>query len=301
MSYDINTDAAIIQAALGAVPQLLTAQAADPAVAAADKINLYAKKMAERVVPFVRGPSGAAMPLQGALWGHRVGDLRPNFSSSILSGSGLSSTALGTNTAQSLTTTNMFTRMPRLDSLSAAISGSIAGHRGGYFCTTGDGAGLGGFFFSTRFGIADAVAVSGALMFCGLRNSNASIGATTDPATLTGSIGIGHGASDTNLRLYYGGTSAQTPIDLGANFPTNTLSTDVYELTLFSPADASGVVYYRVERINTGHVATGTLTGGAAVLPAASVLLTYHLWRSNNATALAVNLSTMHIYKSTDN
>ena len=113
-----------------------------------------------------------------------------------------------------------------------------------------------------------------------------------EPSTLTNSIGVGHGAADTNLKLYFGGSTAQTPIDLGANFPANTLSTDMYELELFSPASVA-VVYWTVTRLNTGDVASGTLlnTTPGVTLPAAATLLSgLQAWRTNNATALACAL-----------
>jgi hypothetical protein len=60
-------------------------------------------------------------------------------------------------------------------------------------------------------------------------------------------------------------------------------------------------VYWQVTRLNTGHVASGTLTGGAAVLPAADVLLTpFQAWVSNNTTAAAVAIDIMSVYVETD-
>jgi hypothetical protein len=120
---------------------------------------------------------------------------------------------------------------------------------------------------------------------------------------LTNVIGVGHGASDTNFKLYYGGSTAQTPIDLGANFPCTTTNTDAYELALFAPPSSNNTVHYEVTRLNTGHTASGTLTGTAGVvLPSSSTLLTYlQAWRTNNATAAAVGLDIMSDYIETDN
>ena len=302
MSYSIenSTDAATVQAALGVVPQLLTAQSADPALAAAGKMNVFAKSVANRPVPFIRGSAGIATPLQTALWGARAGIALPQLGQVNLVTLGMTATSIGTATLATFAATNMFTRMNRNLNVSSASAGSTCGYRGEYFTSTGDGAGLGGFFFNTRFAIADAAAVAGALMFVGIYNTTSAIGATVEPSTLVNCIGVGHGSADTNLKIFYGGSSAQTPIDLGATFPTNTLSTDIYELSLYSPSNATGTVYYQVDRINTGHTASGTLTGGSTVLPASTTQLTYKLHRSNNATALAVSLATMHIYKVSD-
>lgn len=105
------------------------------------------------------------------------------------------------------------------------------------------------------------------------------------------------------MHIYYGGSTAQAPIDLGANFPANTRNTDVYELVLFAPSNSNNTVSYEVTRLNTGDVATGTLTGTAGTaLPSSSTLLSYQrLWRTNNATALAVGYDLMSDYIETDN
>ena len=164
--------------------------------------------------------------------------------------------------------------------------------------TVGGASGLGGFTYIVRFGISDAAAVAGARMFMGMRT--ATTPTNVEPNTLTQCIGIGHGASDTNMQLYYGGSAAQTPIDLGVNFPANTLSVDVYELALFS-SPSSGDVNYEITRLNTGGVATGKITNSdATVLPTNTTLIGPWGYRTNNATALAVGLDVMSAYIETD-
>ena len=111
-----------------------------------------------------------------------------------------------------------------------------------------------------------------------------------------------HPSSAATRRTPGGGSVAQTPISLGANFPANTLSTDAYELALFAPANQTGI-YYEVTRLNTGNVATGAITtdGAAITLPAPTALLTYSWnYRTNNATALSVGLDIMSDYIETD-
>lgn len=215
-------------------------------------------------------------------------------------------TALGTATARSVATTNMFTRMRRLGYVSSATAGNFAGGRvAPAQITTGGTAGafaVGGFFKVIRFGTSDAATVAGARMFIGIAPAGAPT--NVEPSTLLNSIGVGHGAADTNLKLFYGGSAAQTPIDLGANFPANTLSVDVYELALFC-APGSNVVNYQVTRLNTGHTATGTLNAGnlttGVVVPAATTLMSYSQnWRCNNTTALAVGLDIFSDYIETD-
>ena len=121
-----------------------------------------------------------------------------------------------------------------------------------------------------------------------------------EPNTLVNVIGIGHGAADTTLSLYFGGSVAQTPIALGANFPANTRNVDMYELALFAAPSAT-TVQYEVTRLNTGNVAKGTLSGAAGtVLPAATTLLGPWGYRTNNATALACAIDVASAYIETD-
>jgi hypothetical protein len=205
-----------------------------------------------------------------------------------------------TATVRTTAATNFFTRMRKTGYVTAATAGSVGHFR---FTTNtisvGDGTGLGGFFYCIRFGISDAAAVAGARMFMGV--GVVATPSNVEPSTLTNCIGIGHGASDTTMRVYHGGSAAQTPIDLGANFPCNTRNTDMYELALFAPPSVANTVHWMVTRLNTGHVASGTISGGATVLPQSSTLMAgLHGYRTNNATALAVAIDFSRYYLETD-
>lgn len=209
-------------------------------------------------------------------------------------------TGTATNRFVSVPTETLFARSRRVGYVSSASAGSLAALRIPNESIAVGGGSLGGFFNILRFGCSDAAAVSGARQFCGVRAF--ATPSNVEPSAITNGFGVGHGASDTNLKIFYGGTSAQTPIDLGANFPANTLSTDVYELVLFSPKNVNSTIYWRVTRLNTGHIAEGQVTDGTGViLPAKTMALTaMHCWRTNNATALAVGLDMFHHYLETD-
>jgi hypothetical protein len=274
-----------------------------PSTPAADTVRLFRREIANRQMPAFIGPAGLDSALQPFIARNKVGYWCPPGNGTTVPGvlGFTAPTVTGfTATARNVATTNMFTRMRRLGYVTAATAGTV----GQWRCaaaqyTVGDPTTqLGGFHYIVRFGISDASAVSGARMFMGIGSSITPT--NVEPSTLTQRIGVGHGASDTNLNLFYGGSSAQTPIDLGANFPSNTLSTDVYELALFSPPN-SGDVHWQVTRLNTGHVASGTITNsGSAVLPTNTTFLTPWGYRTNNATALAVGLDVMSAYIETD-
>ncbi len=275
----------------------------DP-VAPVGGITMYSKSIGGRIMPKWIGPSGVDTAVQPFIAGNKIGYWCPPGNAATLPGvmGYTAPTTVGTVTARTVTTTSLFSRMRRLGVVSVATVGGLASIRVAVAqVTIGNGDGYGGFHKVLRFGVSDAATVAGARMFIGMSSSVAAP-TNVEPSTLLNCIGIGNGASDTNLKLFYGGSVAQTPIDLGANFPANTLSTDVYELVLFSPPNQNGVVHYRVTRLNTDNVAEGTLpTANGIVLPSTATLLTYQWgYRTNNATALAVGLDIMSDYVETD-
>lgn len=208
---------------------------------------------------------------------------------------------VGTATARNVAATNFFTRMRRLGYVSVATAAALCEARvAAAQITLGTGAGLGGFTKICRFGCSDAATVLGARQFVGV-SSTTGAATNVEPSTLINSIGVGHGAADTNLKIFWGGSTAQTPVDLGVNFPANTLSVDAYELVLYASPNVNNAVQYTVTRLNTGHTSSGTLTGVAGTaLPASATLLSHHkAWRTNNATALAVGLDVMSDYINT--
>jgi hypothetical protein len=278
---------------------------ADPGAASSGTIRVYSKSVCGRSMLKWVGSSGLDNIAQPMIAFNKVAWWNPpGNSTTVPAVNGMSAyTTVGTATARNVATTNMFVRMKRLGFVSAATTGSLTSIRHPYAqFTIGNGSGLGGFTKVIRFGISDAATVSTARMFIGMSSSIAAP-TNVEPSTLTNSIGVGHGASDSNLKLYYGGSTAQTPIDLGSNFPKNTLSVDVYELILFSSPNITNTVYYRVTRLNTGAVAEGTLTATTAgtQLPSATTLLNMTwCYRTNNTTALAVGLDIMSDYIETD-
>ena len=273
-----------------------------PAAPSAGNLKTFARTIAGGyTAPAFLNATNAVVQLQPAIANKRISTFTPQTGAVIsLVGFATGSTQ-GTATAAAPSSTSFFTRAPRVTYVSAGTAGSFASwYQGTGIVTLGVSGtpNFGGFYYVTRFGIADTVAAP--RTFIGL----SSIGTTptnVEPSTLINSIGVGQGAANTNLFVYYGGSAAQTPIDLGANFPTGTSNTDWYELTLFAPPSSTNTVYYQVLRLNTGNVASGTLTGTAGtVLPLNTTFLGPRNWRTNNATASAVTLALGSMYLESD-
>lgn len=283
---------------------LLSGQPVDPGAAPAGRMRLYSKAIAGRMLPRFVGPAGMESYIQPFLARNKIGYWCPPGNATTAPGvlGYTAHTAAGTATARNVATTNLFSRMRRLGYVSAATAGSLAGARVPVAqVTLADGAGAGGFFKVVRWGISDAVLQTVARTFVGVSSSVAAP-TNVNPATLTNSIGMGHAEGASTMSLYYGGSTAQAPIDLGANFPANTTNTDAYELALFAPPSSTGLSW-EVTRLNTGHVAAGTIanTNPGVTLPTSTTLLTYlQAWRSNNTAAAAVGLDIMSDYIETD-
>lgn len=268
---------------------------AAPLIPAADKLNLFARKLGGRMMLGQIGPSGLDTTFQPNLGGNKVALWMPPGGATTVPGVfGMSTlTATGTATSRTVATTNLLQRMTRLGFVSAATAAALSGAREALAkYTTGAGSGLGGFYARYRFAPTDAANVTGARMFVGLQ---AATGAPTnvEPNTLVNSLGACQLSTSTNLHIYGAGATAGTPVDLGSNFPANG-NVAAYELALFSPA--SGGCMWEVTRLDTGDKASGSF----ASVPLGTVLLCHQLWRTNNATALAVGLDVCGIYIETD-
>lgn len=281
-----------------------------PTTPLTDRLKLFNKKSANRAMLAMVGPSGSDMRLQPHFGTNKIATYIPQGNSTTVTSTGYNaSTILGSTTTRTMATTNLFTRARRLGFVSATASASFAGN---YLTVTPITTGVtiggiltGGFYKVVRFGISDPAAVSGSQMFIGV---SALIAAPTnaEPNTLTNCVGVGHGSADTNLKIFFGGSAAQAPIDLGAGFPLTVNSAVLYELALFCPAGDLGanVVNWQVTNLSTNVTASGTLTAATAgtQLPLNTTLLSYaRHYRTNNATALAVGLDIVGDYIDTNN
>lgn len=268
-----------------------------PTAPVADKIAIYGQKRAGKMMLTQMGPSGLDSSLQPSLGGNKIGFWLPaGNSTTVPAVVGINTmTALGTATARTVAATNFATRMLRLGYVSAATAASICGIREGQNkYTTGAGDGLGGFYYRIRFVPSNAAAVAGERMFIGLSATTAAP-TNVEPNTWVNSAGIVKLSTSNNLHVYAAGASAGTAVDLGVNFPAAGLSTDAYEFAMFSPA--TGGIQWQVWRLGTAFTASGTF----ASVPTSSTFIGHQIWKTNNATALAVGLDICSIYIETDN
>lgn len=269
-----------------------------PATPASTDVRLFGKMIAGGALPAFVGPSGLDSALQPFFGRNRIGMwvVTGAFTTAPLAFGMAGPSTQGTVAARTTATTNLLTSTRRLGQLSASAAGNFTGFRASAFqFFRGNVAGMGGFRFVARWGCSDAATVAGARTFVGMAAASTT---AVDPSTQTNIIGVGTDATDGNLVVMHNdGAGTATRIPLGANFPDHTLSADAYELALFcAPNDTT--IGYQVTRLNTGDVASGTISTD---IPASTVLLGPQVMRNNGATALSVGIDLISMYVETDN
>lgn len=285
---------------------LFTASTTDPATPASGFLNLYAKQIANRNVPKWVGPAGVDVPVQASLGYNRVTTMCPAGGTtattvvSMMGPTGGFTASASTFSSVTLTNTRLTTSVRRCTLATSTTAGTVVYLRcNSLECWRGNLAGLGGFFFTVRFGTEGTIQ-TGMRVFAGLADS---IGTPTNVNPLTsttpGKIGMAYDqATSANWQLVTNITgTAPTVLDLGASFPVNTSTSSLMELTLYCAPNGS-TVGYRVWNLGSGVVTSGTLSTN---LPANTTFLAPLLWATNNATSAAVTLGFNRWYLETDN
>lgn len=201
--------------------------------------------------------------------------------------------------------TNYFTRQSRYTLGNSTTAGTV----GSIYAAVANaqplyiGTGSGGKGFITEFGGGPSTGCNTTTdyrMFMGL-TSSVSAPTNVDPMTLTNVIGLVRMPGSNNLQIVWAGSQSmtagsRTAIDLGANFPANTVDTDFYKFRITSNPNDNSQIGYRVDRYNSdsntpAFTATGTIanTTPGTTLPATTTGLSMNVWATNNATANFAN------------
>lgn len=281
---------------------LFPARATNPAVPAAGTGVLYAQNVAGRLVPKWMGPSGVDYLLQPhiglnnvAAWRGGSTTTAATFASQV--GSMPYSAASGTTpTIPTLAATSLRNSTYRSTIATSTTAGNVAFIRANFArIWRGDAAGLGGFFYATRFSLSGTLR-AGLRCFVGIQDSTASP-TNVDPLSngTIGRVGIAINSETGNWSFVHNiAGTAPTVIALGANFPVN--NTDLYEVALFCAPNGSSISY-RVVNWSTNQTTTGSISTN---IPAATTFMVAVLWVTNNATAASQAIDFISTYVETD-
>ena len=266
----------------------------DPSAPAASNLRVYAQDIAGRMLLKMKGPSGLDTPFQPALFTNNVSMLLPSTGTTITVW-GMQNTTVGTASTPTITSADMANMMRRVRVTSATTANSASELRSTQpLVGRGSVAGLGGFFYAVRFSINSTTANQ--RLFSGLTAATGATSTSAAPSSLVNMVGVGWDSTDANLQIMSNdNTGTATKVDLGSSFPTNTTAA-VYELIMFAPPNGS-TIGYRVTRLDTGAVTSGTLSSD---LPQNTVVLTHHQYMNNGGTAAAVVLDVNRVYIESD-
>jgi len=241
------------------------------------------------------GPSGLDYPFQAGVDVNSCCWLRPAGNSTTVTAMGFPApTAIGTATTANWANTNLLTSMKRISYISSTTASSSGGMKINVLnFWRGNAAGLGGFYFCCRFGIA--AQPTNWRMFCGMYGSTTNPSTTADPSAWTvGAIGVCKSSADTNLQFITVGTSAALS-STGLGLPS---TAQVVEVRIFAAPNSSSVGI-SCEILN-GVGGPVDYTYSSTQLPAITAGLLPMLWANNGGTAAAVDPHLMGMYVETD-
>jgi hypothetical protein len=260
---------------------------------AAGGVRLVARADANRSIPAFLSEDGLVREVQTSLarsspliWKAQPGN------TTVSNLGGAAPTASGTATAALIASSTRLTYTPRVDFLvTTASAAAVAGFRAGAVMVSvgGPSAGLGGFTFVVRWGVATGTATATKRAFTGLFGGT---GAPSDlqPSSVFNSVGMGWDSGDTNIQMIHNsGSGSATKVDLGASFPVPSVDRNsLYELSLFSPRGTTQSVEWLVLDVISGALASGTMTTN---LPAATTMLAPRGWVSVGGTSSVVGVT----------
>lgn len=280
--------------ALDAGEELLLADATAWPAAPSEGAALIALYRAGRRMTSQLAPEGAGYSFQPGLFEKKIGLWTALGNGTTVATWALGNSTTGTATGRNVATTNLAISLRRLAYVTGNPAGSSCGTRHGLTqFWRGNAAGLGGFFYSTRFALDTVKA--GMRWFVGMSASAAVIG-NVNPSTLTNIAGFGIDAGETTVRwITNDGVGPVSKTDLGASFPATTADV-VYDARIFCAPNGSAI-YYALERLDSAALAEGS---SSTVIPANTTLLSPAIWMNNGATVGAVAVAVMSQYAETD-
>lgn len=271
----------------------------DATAPGADQVKIFRRPVGGRQMPAFVGPSGVDTAIQPSFARNRISMILPTGNATTLTVLGIASpTATGTATTANVLTTNLFTRMKKLEYLvTTASTTAVAGWRNtaAQFTIGASESNLGGFHYVCTFGPATGVSNTTKRCFVGMTNSTAAP-TNVEPSTITNIVGCGWDSGDTNIQMFHRGTGAITKINTGIPIP-DTDRTSVLELSMFSPPGTTQQVKYEVRNLTTDTSFTGTISTN---MPTNVTLLVSRGWMSVGTTNSVVGIGLMGLYIETD-
>lgn len=266
---------------------------ASPATPAADNLNLFARKLAGKVMLGTEDQLGREAQLQPMLGGKSVFYCSPaNSTTGPTCIGGLLSTVATISHQQTIASANPWQAARRTRFQTNTTAGNATGARTGYTqWSRGNAAGFGGFYFRGQVGMN--INLNGGQKFFGLCALTTLLAG--DPSALLNMCGMGYDAGDASTGNWFfmrnDGAGVATKVDLGTNAARNT--NDGYDLIMYNPPN-SGDLFVRIVNLHSGVLVLDTSYN--TDLPAVNTGMAYKCDVRNGAVAAADNIEVANVY-----
>ncbi|NJM82179.1 MAG: hypothetical protein HC844_06510, partial [Tabrizicola sp.] len=272
---------------------------AAPGVPLANRIALFGRAIAGRMLAMMMGPSGIDTPLQPHIGFNAYVKWQANGNATTTSIFGTAVSTGGTATQAAVTAGRIYTQMKRLYyrvTTAATTAVSFLRFTNRQYFVGGASAELGGFFSVINWGPDTGVTNGSHRAFAGMNQTNSS---DVEPSSLNNMIGMGWDSGDANIQFMHSGVAATTKIDLGAAFPkpVTTNNQTMYEIVLFSPPGTTQAVGYRIRDLESGAVTSGLVTTN---LPAVTQAIGPVVQMSVGGVSSVVGVAVCSIYAESD-
>ena len=267
-----------------------------PTAPAAGSLTFFSKSRAGKTLPAVVGPSGVDFNLQPALYGTTTFRFIPNSNIVYIFWGNSWTQRISTGSYRGYpikVSTNAMSSMNRI-LYTTANTGNISG--AGIQSTNtvawrGNGAGLGGFLFFSRFGLQIAVLTS-LRVLVGLSELNTIL--IEDPSAIVtiSTIGLIKDAADGTLQFFIRNGTTQTKQTTGV-IPTVNQILDLY---IHAMPNGTDIMFQLNDSVSGSTLSSATLSTG---IPANTVFLYAHA-QVGSSSASIQSLAVNQIYVETD-
>lgn len=279
---------------------------ANPNTAPTDTIYVYARKAAGRVMPKWMSPSGVDTFIQPALFGNRVLSFSPS----------TGTTGTGAVYGGPSWSSNGTVSHPNPATTAPAISNQLKRTRYANVATTtnqqlgprfnaaseqqfwrGNAAGLGGFFFFTRF-IVELIPAATIRIFAGL-SSTATGSVVTSDTVLANTCGLWHDTTDEINRFNFVTKDASTATKQTITLNNNIVAGNTYDFYMWCAPNGS-TLYWRLDDVVNNVIYENNTS---TTLPVSTAFMQPQVQMSNgtaNVTVTTVAIGVVGIYVEAD-
>lgn len=284
--------------ACGAYQDVMTWTAqSNPTAPATDNLKVYAKNISGRMMPKWMGPSGVDTPFQPALFGNNIVMFLPQTGTTGTGGSfGAVWTSNGTVTHPTPATTapaksNQMkrTRYANIVTTTNQQLGPRYNAASEQQFWRGNAAGLGGFFFFTRF-IVELYPSSTIRIFAGLTNTTTGSVVISD-TVLANTAGLWHDTTDSSSTFNFVTKDATTATKKAISLSNAIAAGNSYDFYMFAKPNDS-TIYYRLDDIVNNVTYEGSAT---TTLPTNTAFLQPQVQMSNGTANITVTTSAIGV------